>query len=311
MKSLKIGFIADPFHTLDQKTDSTCNLIKTCIKRKHQTFFIDSNSIFSKQNIPYALIQKTSLKKSDLIRISESLEQALFAFDVLFWRKDPPFNMDYIYLTYLLEQIENKVLFINKPSATRNFNEKLSALNFSKFMPETLITKSPEKILSFLKKYKKGIVIKPLDQKGGHGTFFIHEKDFNKEELLNTVTNHGTIHVMAQKFLKGVIKNGDRRALILNGKLLNMMKRIPKKNDFRGNISSGALAYKTTPTKHEQEICSKVGKFFAEKGCHLIGLDLIDGFLTEINITSPIINFPLYPENGDAIYNFIEQKIYS
>lgn len=305
MTSLNIAIIADPFHTLNQETDSTCAIIRSALMRKHHISFINADDILYERNNTYGICSQIVDKKTQLEEGTKE-KKRLDTFDVILWRKDPPFNMSYINTTYLLEMIKEKVWIMNAPDMTRNFNEKLGTLHFGKYMPETVITKNETEILQFLKKQKNGIVIKPLDQKGGQGTYFLAQKDWNKKEIIRTSTENGTAFIMAQTFLKGVRTKGDRRHLIIGGKLWNSIARIPEKENFRGNICAGATAIATKATKSEQKICSEIGSFLSAKGVDFVGLDMIDGYVTEINITSPILGQNIYPENAKNLIEFIE-----
>ncbi|OGJ51940.1 glutathione synthase [Candidatus Peregrinibacteria bacterium RIFOXYB2_FULL_32_7] len=293
---MKITFIANPIKTLDSD-DSTTEIIKESVKRSHQVYIVERHNIFWKEGELFAQAINYSNQKIEKIILEKQ--------DVIMMRQDPPFDMDYIYLTYLLEQIKDKTLIINNPSSVRSANEKFFILNFQKYIPPTLITKSSEEIKSFLKQFSEGIILKPLDNKGGTGIFHIHKNDVNRNEIIKTVTENETKFIMAQKFLKE-IKNGDKRVTILNGEILNTFVRIPHKEDFRGNLHSGATAKKAKLTEKEVKMVKEIAEKLKKLGLYLVGLDIIGSHLTEINVTSPITGHQLFPKVSEEIVNFLE-----
>ena len=297
----------DPPEKLKLKTDSSFALIKEGLKRNHHIKYIIDKDLSVKNGTPYAYAYDPLIKNEHELKLTNKEKIELQDFDALILRKDPPFNMDYIYMTYLIEMVGDKVLCVNRPSSLRTVNEKFYAQHFAFATPPSLISKDVAEIKSFLKEFKKGI-IKPLDLNGGQGIEII-EHNSEDEEKIKKLSKNGTEYILAQEFLKGVLSKGDKRILVLDGKPLNALLRIPKKGDFKGNISAGATTSATDISKREQEICSKLEDFFKSKGLHLVGLDFIDEKLTEINVTSPIISLEAYSENAKKIYDFIESKI--
>ncbi|MCL4161702.1 UNVERIFIED_CONTAM: hypothetical protein GTU68_043436 [Idotea baltica] len=202
-------------------------------------------------------------------------------------RKDPPFDMEYIYSTYILELAEQKgCLIVNKPSSIRTANEKLFTAWFPEFSPETLVTRDMERIKAFHEELKR-IVVKPLDGMGGSMVFQIQEGDANRSVILETITNNGTQTVMAQRFLPE-FKNGDKRILVINGiPFPHGLARIPAKGESRGNLAAGASYEGISLTEREFEICNAIGPKLKEMGLMFVGLDVIGDYVTEINVTSP------------------------
>lgn len=294
---------------LHLKDDSSYRLIAESLKRGHEVHYIVDSDLFVENGDPLAYSHLPLINlEEETLSLSRRKKIDLDTLDVILLRKDPPFNMDYIYLTYILEMVEGKVLCINRPSSVRTINEKFYAQNFPDITPKTLITKSIEDIKQFLARNEQGIVVKPLDLKGGAGIFKVVSSDPNKNELIKAATANGTSYTVAQEYLPGIKKTGDKRITILNGEILNAVLRVPKADDFKGNICAGATAEKTGVTQKEQKICSKLKSFLLSNGLYFVGLDFIDEKVTEINVTSPITGFNLYPQNSSAILDFIEKK---
>ena len=202
-------------------------------------------------------------------------------------RKDPPFDMDYIYATYLLEHAEdNGVLVVNKPSSLRDANEKLFALNFPDCIPETLVSSNIEKLSEFISKIKTAVV-KPLDGMGGTDIFKLTKGDKNIEEVLLKITNQGSRYIMAQEFLPE-IKDGDKRILLINGRPVDYaLARIPAEGNFKGNLAAGAKGVGQPLSERDRYLCSQIAPMLIEKELMFVGLDVIGDYITEINVTSP------------------------
>ena len=198
-------------------------------------------------------------------------------------RQNPPFNLTYISTTYILDKIKKKVKIINNPTSIRNVSEKLYSSSFQKYMPNTIFTKDYTEIVKFLKKNKK-IVIKPIHSFGGNDIHFF-KKNINKKLVLKFLKKHG--HIMCQKFLP-MIKNGDKRVFLFNGKINGAISRVPKSGSFLSNMSKGAKAISTNLTKIETKISNLIGKDLVKKDIYFAGIDFIDQKLNgDINVTSP------------------------
>jgi glutathione synthase len=208
-------------------------------------------------------------------------------FDAILLRKDPPFDNEYLYSTYLLELAANQgARVINNPVAVRSWNEKLSVAKFPQFAPEFLVTASSDLIRDFLAKHKD-IVIKPLDGMGGNGIFRLTESDPNIGVILETATKFGAQTIMAQKYLPAILQ-GDKRIIVINGAPLPYaLARIPKAGETRGNLAAGGTGVAQLLTVRDLEIATTVGKTLKTEDLFLVGLDVIGDYLTEINVTSP------------------------
>lgn len=258
-------------------------------KRGWEIFTFDTPDMFYEDGIVVANARKTLVRDSeqDWYECEDIKALPLNNIDIIFMRKDPPFDMDYIYATYLLEQAENSgTLVVNKPSSLRDANEKLFALNFPECIPETLVSSNIKKLSEFISKIKTAVV-KPLDGMGGTDIFKLTKGDKNIEEVLLKITNQGSRFIMAQEFLPE-IKNGDKRILLINGKPVDYaLARIPAAGSFKGNLAAGAKGVGQPLSARDRHLCSQIAPMLIEKELMFVGLDVIGDYITEINVTSP------------------------
>ena len=217
--------------------------------------------------------------------------------DVVLMRKDPPFDMEYIYTTYLLERAETAgVLVVNKPQSLRDANEKLFITWFPQCIPPTIVTRQANHIRHFLDEHKD-IILKPPEGMGGTSVFRLRQDDPNINVIIETITRHGTCFIIAQRFIPD-ISNGDKRILVVNGEAVPYaLARIPPPGETRGNLAIGGTGIGVELTERDRWICAQVGPTLREKGLMFVGLDVIGDYLTEINVTSPTCIREL-----DAIY---------
>ena len=258
-------------------------------KRGWEIFTFDTPDMFYEDGIVVANARKTLVRDSeqDWYECEDIKALPLNNIDIVFMRKDPPFDMDYIYATYLLEQAESSgTLVVNKPSSLRDANEKLFALNFPECIPETLVSSNIKKLSEFISKIKTAVV-KPLDGMGGTDIFKLTKGDKNIEEVLLKITNQGSRFIMAQEFLPE-IKNGDKRILLINGKPVDYaLARIPAAGSFKGNLAAGAKGVGQPLSARDRHLCSQIAPMLIEKELMFVGLDVIGDYITEINVTSP------------------------
>ena len=275
----------DDIKKINTKTDTTLLLALEAQRRGYKIYYYETKNLTFSNNIVYALSKEVkfneykknfySIKGSKLLDLSKST--------FILMRQNPPFNIDYITATYLLEKISNKTCIINNPFAVRNMPEKLYSINFLKLMPPTIFTKSIKEIDKFKKKYKK-IVIKPTHGFGGKNILFIKKK-LVKSKIAKYIKKHHQI--MVQKFIPQ-IKSGDKRIFIIGGVIKGAIKRIPKKGSIVSNIGQGGKAVKTTLNKKELSIAKIIAKKLKKNNIVFAGIDLISNYLTgDINITSP------------------------
>lgn len=279
----------DPISSININKDSSFAILLEAQKRKYSIYYMELLDLYLKNDQPFSKVKllflKNNMKKWFFFKKSKDI--SLSNLDVILMRKDPPINENYIYTTYILEQAEKQgVLIINKPKCLRDFNEKLFSIQFSKFIPQTLVTSDISKIDSFIHKHKE-IIIKPLNGMGGLSIFKIKHNDPNKMVIIETMTSHGTKLCVSQVYIPE-IQYGDKRILIINGKVFPWcLARIPKINENRGNLAAGGFGKVQKLNSYDWKIASYISKAIKNQGLYLIGLDIIGKKLIEINVTSP------------------------
>ncbi len=309
---MKIAVVMDPISNIDFKKDSTLLLIYEAQKRNHDVFYIESNNLFFHGKDACALSSKIEVKMDPKSWFSLDEENRIFLkdLDVIFMRQDPPFDMGYINNTYVLDSAENDgVRIYNKPSSLRNFNEKISILEYLKFCTETIVTSDKNLILNFIEKYKD-VVAKPLNLMGGQG---IEKINFNQNDLidkLKKVTKDFKEKIMVQKFIERVYE-GDKRILVINGRPSEYaVVRTPAMGEFKGNLAAGGIASIEKLNKIELNIASEIAPKLKERGILIAGLDIVGDFLTEINITCPTCFRELLDQKGinlmEEVFDFVE-----
>ena len=289
MRSIILAVLMDDIASINQKKDSSFAMMLEAQSRDWEIFTFDSVDMFHLKGQIFTNARKTfvtdsendwySCEKQELISLSNV--------DVIFMRKDPPFDMDYIYATYLLEQAEiGGVMVVNKPSSLRDANEKLFALNFSGCIPKTLVSSNIEQLITFINDNEEAIV-KPLDGMGGKDIYKLKTGDENIIEVLLHITNQGRRYIMAQEFLQE-IKDGDKRILLINGVPIDFaLARLPAEGSFKGNLAAGAIGVGQPLTERDRYLCEKISPMLIEKELIFVGLDVIGDYITEINVTSP------------------------
>ena len=279
-------FIIDPIESLNKIKDSSLLLMKECLRRNIEVHFSEINqfSIYEgKVNIHSQKI--ISLEKG--IKYQDTELNLSSFFKKIFIRKDPPFDDDYLNLTYLLDHaVQEGTDVINNPSSIRNHNEKLSILNFQEIIPPTIVTSNASDVVNFLKLHEK-IVLKPINGMAGNGIFVIDELDKNINSILETSTVNGTKVMMAQKYIQDITE-GDKRIIIIKGEPLPFcLARIPDGKDFRANLAKGGTGIAKKLTADDIKIVNVIKKYLVKSKLDFVGIDVIGKYLTEINVTSP------------------------
>ena len=285
---MKLLFILDPLASLKTYKDTSLAIMREAATRGHQLFICQQHDVFLRNEVvKLCAVEFSFSDKENWFKLEKKEEVLPKDFDAIIMRKDPPFDNEYLYSTYLLELAANQGARVtNNPSAVRSWNEKLSVAKFPQFAPEFLVTSSERLIREFLATHKD-IVVKPLDGMGGSGIFRITESDPNIGVILETATQFGAQTIMAQRYLTAILQ-GDKRIIIIDGEPLPYaLARIPKTGETRGNLAAGGTGVAQTLTKRDLEIASIVGKTLKTEGLFLVGLDVIGEYLTEINVTSP------------------------
>jgi len=279
-------FIIDPIESLNKTKDSSLLLIKECLRRNIEVHFSEINQFSIDEGNVNIHSQKILSLEKGIKHQDTELNLSSF-FKKIFIRKDPPFDDDYLNLTYLLDHaVQEGTDVINNPSSIRNHNEKLSILNFQEIIPPTIVTSNASDVVNFLKIHEK-IVLKPINGMAGNGIFVIDELDKNINSILETSTVNDTKVMMAQKYIPDIIE-GDKRIIIIKGEPLPFcLARIPDGKDFRANLAKGGTGIAKKLTADDIKIVNVIKKYLVKSKLDFVGIDVIGKYLTEINVTSP------------------------
>lgn len=279
----------DPIESINPKKDSTLAMLLAAQSKSWKLHYILPGDITLEDGSVNAQISALSVTDSttDWFKLSPPKIQNLNSLDVVLMRKDPPFNMEYIYTTYLLEKAANEgLLVVNRPNSLRDVNEKFFTAWFPQCCPPTLVSSNADRFRAFIAEHQR-VIVKPLDGMGGASIFRIEQGDPNTNVILETLLDHGTRTAMAQRFLPEYTK-GDKRILLIDGVPIDYaLARIPAKGEGRANLAAGATSQGVALTERDRWICSQVGPELKKRGLIFVGLDVIGDYLTEINVTSP------------------------
>ena len=312
---MKLGIVMDPITGINIKKDSTFAMMLAAQNKGWELYYMELNDLFIQENRAMADIRTITVEddRTKWFEFHQQKTVALAELDVILMRKDPPFNMEYIYSTYILEYAQAEgVLIINAPAGLRDVNEKMYINHFPQCIAPTLVSRNYVQLLEFIHKYKQ-IVVKPLDGMGGKSVFKLNHGDTNTNVILETLTLGQTHYILAQRYLPEIIE-GDKRILLLDGlPLEHALARVPMAGEIRGNLAAGGTGKGVELSDRDRWICDQVGPTLAGKGIVFVGLDVIGDYLTEINITSPtcireldaIYNIDI----GTQLMNVIQQKI--
>ncbi len=289
MSAPKLGIVMDAIETIKPYKDSSFAMLLEAQRRGWEINYIQQQDLYMHDSVAYADCQHLQVadQTSHFFKLSTTHTQALSDLDVILMRKDPPFDLEYIYSTYLLEQAEEQgTLVINRPQSLRDCNEKLFTREFPQCCTPTRVARKNARIHEFLQQHQD-IIIKPLDGMGGRSIFRIKRDDPNTNAIIESVTEHGTRQVMVQRFIPQ-ISEGDKRILLIDGKPIPYaLARIPASGENRGNLAAGATSKGVPLTDRDHWICQQIGPKLKDKGLVFVGIDVIGDYLTEINVTSP------------------------
>jgi len=284
-----LGIVMDPIESINPKKDSTFAMMLAATRRDWQISVMTLGDLSLNKDRLQVNYQTIKVKDDpndyyETVRVSTGDASD---FDCILMRKDPPFNMDYIYATYLLEFAERLgVPVFNNPGSIRDCNEKLFALQFPQCVPEVIVSSNPDELKAFQAEYED-VILKPLDGMGGQSIFRIRPGDSNRNVIIETLTELGTQKIMAQRYLPD-ISAGDTRILLINGEPVPAgLARIPSAGETRGNLAAGGSGVPRPLTERDLWICSQVGPVLKAKGLAFVGIDVIGAYLTEINVTCP------------------------
>ena len=310
-----IGVVMDSIESITPYKDTTFLLLLTAQTRGWKIMYMEQNDLYLNNNVPSASMVELKVQDDEAKWFSKDdvESQPLSNLNVILMRKDPPFNTEYIYTTYILEAAETLgVTVINKPQSLRDYNEKIFSSLFPQCIPPLIVSSHSGKIKEFLNAQGE-IILKPLDGMGGSSIFKVGNSDPNLNVIIETLTCKGTQTIMAQKFIPDIIK-GDKRILMIGGEPIPYcLARIPPKGDIRGNLAMGGKGIVQELDDRDLWIANQVGGFLKEKGIILAGLDVIGSYLTEINITSPTCAREIEREKsidiGGKLFDVIERYL--
>lgn len=312
---MKLAVLMDPIASVNYKKDSTLAMLWAAAKRGHELWYLEATDLSLQQGQTQARMAPLTVFENPekWFELGEFVTQPLATMDALLMRKDPPFDMNFIYATYLLERAEQAgLLVVNKPQSLRDCNEKLFATAFADCMVPTLVTSRAVDIRQFIAEHKD-VIVKPLDGMGGTGIFRLQAGGNNIGATLEVLTDNGSRPIMAQRYIPE-IKDGDKRVLMIDGEPVPyVLARIPQGDEIRGNLAAGGRGEARPINEAEKRIAARVGPELKKRGLLFVGLDVIGEYLTEVNVTSPTcireIDAAFNYGIADKLIAAIEQKL--
>ena len=287
--TVKLGVVMDPNADINVKKDTTLAMLLAAQRRGWELYYMEQSDLSLDQGLARATVRRLSVEDNpeSWFEVGSPQDIALSDLDVVLMRKDPPFDMDFIYSTYILEAAQREgTLVVNDPRSLRDCNEKLFATQFPQCCPPLIVAASAARLKAFHAEHGD-VIFKPLDGMGGASIFRVKAGDPNLSVIIETLTDHGRQQIMAQKFLPEIV-DGDKRILMVDGVPAEFgLARIPMSGETRGNLAAGGSGVAMPLTDRERWICSQVAPVLREKGLLFVGLDVIGDYLTEINVTSP------------------------
>jgi glutathione synthase len=300
---VKIGFIVDPLPSLNIKKDTTYAMMAEAARRGHELYVMEQQDLVSKRDDVLAAASQITLRKDPKAwyALDPAVEMRLADLDCVLMRKDPPFDIEYVATTWLLEQAQRcGARVFNDPRALRDHSEKFAITEFAQFIAPTLVSRSSNQIQAFIDEHGEA-VLKPLDGMGGHSIFRVSATDPNRNVIVETVSAHGDRSVMAQRYIPE-IRDGDKRVLLIGGKPApHCLARIPKPGESRGNLATGGTGVARTLSPRDLEIAQALGPLLVARGLLLVGLDVIGDYLTEVNVTSPTCFQEITQQTGFSV----------
>ncbi len=292
--SIKLGIVMDPLSSINVKKDSSFAMMLAAQKRGWEIHVIEQSELYTKNEIPWALSRITHVEDdaSHWFDFSPAQDIELASLDAILMRKDPPFDIEYIASTYILQLAEQRgTLIVNKPASLRNNNEKMFITQFPQCCTPFLVSRNKKRLRDFVierfQSEQQDVILKPLDGMGGTSIYRVNPQDPNLSVILETVSENETRTVMAQQFIPEITE-GDKRVLLIDGEAVPYaLARVPAKGETRGNLAAGGTGVGVELRERDQWICQQVGPVLKQQGILFAGIDIIGDYLTEINITSP------------------------
>ena len=286
---MKFAFLADPLDTFKIYKDTTFSMMAEAARRGHQVYAFQQKDMAFESGKVVANVSRIVMtgEPDAWYRADTPVASQLSEFDAIVLRKDPPFDMEYIYLTYMLELAEKHgARIVNRPGAVRSHNEKFAIGEFAELISPTLVTSDDRRIRAFHDEHND-IILKPLDGMGGTGIFRVKEDALNLGSIIETLTNNGKFTIMVQRFIPEIV-DGDKRVLLIGGVVVPFcLARIPQGTEVRGNLAVGGIGVAQAISARDQEIGATLAPVLMERGLLLVGLDIIGHYMTELNVTSP------------------------
>jgi glutathione synthase len=297
---MDFAFILDPLISLKAYKDSSVAMMRALVARGHRVFALEPADLFwDARGVQARVVPLTvTSDNDDWYRAGEPEDRDLRDFAAVLMRKDPPFDMEYVYATYLLETAERDGARVyNRPRAIRDNNEKLAIAKFAEFVAPTLVTRDAGRINAFIDRHGDAVV-KPLDGMGGTSVFRVRGDDPNRNVIIETVSRHGERTVMAQRYIPEIV-DGDKRVLLIAGEVVPYaLARIPKAGETRGNLAAGGRGEARPLTARDRAIAAALGPALWSEGLFVVGLDVIGSYLTEVNVTSPTCFVEIAEQTG-------------
>ena len=306
---MDFAFILDPLLSLKAYKDSSVAMMRALAARGHRIYALQARDLAWSETGTRARVVALELSgdNNDWYREQGVEERALADFAAVLMRKDPPFDMEYVYATYVLEMAEREGARVyNRPQAIRDYNEKMAIGRFPEFVAPTLVTRDAARVHAFIDEHRD-TVVKPLDGMGGAGIFVLQEHEPNLNAILETVTHNGARTVMAQRYIPE-IRNGDKRVLLIGGAPVPYaLARVPRPGETRGNLAVGGIARAQPLSDSDRAIAEALAPTLAARGLLLVGLDVIGDYLTEVNVTSPTCFVEIREQTGfDVAAMFVD-----
>lgn len=286
--ALRSLFVMDPLTAINVRGDSTYVTMAACVERGFPVHWCTPGGLYARDGRAKALCQPVQVnRQAPHFEPGPTEDHDLGDFDVVWMRKDPPFDMDYIFSTYLLDMAPPTTLVVNDPASLKRFNEKMWATKaFARFQPPTLVSRDPRQIRAFVEEQPGKAVLKPWDGNGGRGVLITQKGDRNLGSMIDVLTAEGRSYLIAQGYVPAA-EQGDKRILLFGGKVVGAMLRVPAATDFRANMHVGGQVVACDLTEKDLEICGALGPELERHGLLFVGIDVIGEILTEINVTSP------------------------
>lgn len=306
-----LGVVMDPIQWIKYNKDTTLSLLLAAQRHGFKLFYMEQRHLFLQDGDPRAEIRPLTVFEDEnrWYELGGASSVPLEELDVVLMRKDPPFDAEFIYSTYILEAAERRgTLVVNKPQSLRDCNEKVFATQFPQCTPPLLVSRDQNRLKNFLAEHGD-VVFKPLDGMGGTSIFRVREGDQNLNVILETITKYGEEMIMAQKYLPEIL-TGDKRILVVDGEVVPFsLARIPAEGEFRGNLAAGGYGLVQPLTDRDRWIAEQIAPTLIEKGLIFVGLDVIGDYLTEINVTSPTCVREIDDAQGTAIGDMLMAAI--